>query len=45
MACKHGRIIGRCEVCRMERFEEFYGVPEDHIDADASQKKAKEAGD
>ena len=35
-----------CKQCARERaMEEFWGVPEDHLDDDTSQKKAKEAGD
>lgn len=30
MTCKHGNS-GRCRMCRQDRLEERYGVPEDHI--------------
>ena len=32
MSCLHDRPRGRCIICRMERQERDYGVPEDHIE-------------
>jgi hypothetical protein len=34
MACPHSKPRGRCVMCRMERLERDYGVPEDHIEED-----------
>jgi hypothetical protein len=32
MACPHSKPRGRCDLCRMEALEDYYGVPEDHIE-------------
>lgn len=35
MSCPHGKPRGRCRICEMEALEDYYGVPEDHIEDDA----------
>lgn len=32
MACPHGNTRGRCQGCREDELERYFGVPEDHID-------------